>query len=529
MKSPRKRAIAVEIENDELRFAEVVKRGRASVVRLGAAEAPGGADALGVPSADAMAQALRNLTSELRAATAPVIIGLPDSAFSARTLNLPDIPYVEMREVVRGELERFQFVDEGGAFFDFRVLAKGEPEVPVLVVAAKTEVVSRIEEAASKAGVTIAGIEPAPLAMMRAALQGQPIQRPCAVVAVGPTRTDIGIAYGGGLRYYRRVSIGTSSLIVANQEDASRKKSRGAPAPMVDNYEAVADEVPIGDQWLNKAEGLALATEIQRSLEYHRRENPAFEGIETVWIAIGEDRLRKAADWLGQTLGLAYQVAGLESFDLAEELYGETDRRFLASIGLALPGDDPFPRFDLYASKRRVVERASSQLTVGIAASILILLLGTAIAGMFAKRAATAQAAVTALRSQEAKLKSEIKPEGQNRQQIKTQLSSLRNQSVPFPQILDQVSSALAGGVGLSEVQIDANRKMVLVGEATGTAAVIESAENLRKLSFLSLVNVDSIDTTATNLAPGSVRFFLSAQVGSPPPPKASPTPGGAK
>lgn len=466
----------------------------------------------GTFDADALITALKVLLSELKPRTNLALFGLPPHCFTARVLSLPNMPEDEMRTVVQGELERLQVIESGGEGFDFRPLAAPDAhgEVPVLVTSARSEALAALEKLGEALNLRIVGVEPVSMGMMRVA--GQEVKgEAAAIVAITEGRSDIGLVHQGSLVFYRRVSIGTSDLLA---EPPALEPSEKRDATIIaDRYDSLAEDVTLGGRQLNRLTAIGLVSEIQRSLEYHRRENPSFPIVRQALVTYADPRMVPFTDWLAGALEFRVETAAMPG--LAPD--------FVAAAGVALAGLEGhwvIPSFDLSAHRRRSVQKESSRLAIGIAAAIVLVVAGSAILFGLTFRGHAVGAEVGRLKATQKKLLSATDPRLEPIEKARGQLATLRSQAVPLPQLMDEVFSRMDAGAGVSEIEIDEDKVIRITGEAVNPAAVISSIENLRQLSVLSNVKVDSIDTTSATIQPGSVRYFLSAQVGTAPPPK---------
>ncbi|MCW5943383.1 MAG: pilus assembly protein PilM [Fimbriimonadaceae bacterium] len=524
MNSPRKRVIGIEFHTNAIRAVELLRRGRPIVIGSAAIGVPPGSIAEnGAFDLDSLGTALKALLSELKPRTNQALLGLPPHCFTARVLNLPSMPDDEMRMVVQGELERLQVIEPGGEGFDFRALSSPDEhgEVPVLVTSARSDVLAALERLGESLNLKIVGVEPVSLGMMRVA--GQEVKsEAAAIVAITEGRSDIALVHQGSLVFYRRVSIGATDLLAdpAPPEDGEKRDA----TVIADRYDSLAEEVTLGGRQLNRIQAIGLVSEIQRSLEYHRRENPNFPIVRQALVTYDDSRMVPFTDWLGGALEFRVETAAVPG--------QAPDFTAAAGIGLAgMDGNWVIPVFDLSAHRRRSVRQESSRLAMGIAAAIVLIVAGSAIVLAVNVKTRALGAEIGNLAAKERTLLSATDPRLERIEKARGQLASLRTQAVPLPQLMDQVFAKLHSGASVSEIEIDEEKRIRITGEAVNTAAVISSVDSLRLLPVLSNVNVDSIDTTSTTLQPGSVRFFLSAQVGTAPAPPPSPngTPKGGK
>lgn len=513
MKSPRKRVLGIEFDTNTIRAVELLRRGRPIVVGSAAVGVPAGTISEdGAFDYDALVTALKVLLAELKPRTNHALFGLPPHCFTARVLNLPNMPEDEMRMVVQGELERLQVIEHGGEGFDFRPLSAPDAhgEVPVLVTSARSDVLATLEKLGESLNLRIVGVEPVSLGMMRVA--GQEVKGDAAaIVSVTEGRSDIGLVHQGSLVFYRRVSIGASDLL---SEPTTPEPGEKRDATIIaDRYDSLAEEVMVGGRQLNRLQAIGLVSEVQRSLEYHRRENPNFPIVRHALVTYGDPRMVPFTDWLAGALEFRVETASMPG--LAPD--------FVGAAGIAMAGMEGHwivPCFDLSAHRRRSVRKESSRLAMGIAAAIVMIVAGSAILFGVTVKARGVSAEVGKLKASQKKLLSATDPRLEPIEKARGQLATLRTQAVPLPQLMDEVFSKIDSGAGVSEIEIDEEKRIRITGEAVNPAAVISSIENLRQLSVLSNVKVDSIDTTSATLQPGSVRYFLSAQVGTAPPPK---------
>jgi type IV pilus assembly protein PilM len=535
--------LGVDINPHEIRVVEM--RGtwlNAQVIRAGAVPMPRGALEGGrVVYPDAVGDTLRGLLDRMKAGTRDAVLGVGAESIITRVLDIPRVPDSEVRMVIEGELTHYQIVREGTGVFDFMRLREPtqnlEANPQVLLMAAEERIVSSYREAADHAGLRLVALEPLLLAMYRAAYPKIQAQPSALCLSIGYGRSEIAIVDHGELRLYRRMDIGSDDLITGRQEvrPAGRRHEPGTRERILlsQEEEDFTPEMPppVSHGEINSAAANSLALEVQRSLDYYRREYPRAHAIGYAVLATNDPELEPLGEWIKQALRLEMDVAeppiaiGI-SRAIASQLEAPEGLRFLGASGLAMrelaSPPSPVPRFDLAVEKRveANIETARRRMSVALAISIAVVLVGIVGALTLGREADTK---AHELNHRKSALGGIQQVEQQRLNEKETQYRQekvLKMLGLPVPRIIDGVAGALAPEAGVTEVTLDSTGRLVISGDASNERAIITTLQKLKECPYFTNTSLDSFDSSLVNADRARiVRFQISSQlVGARPP-----------
>jgi len=524
--------LGVDINPYEIRVVEM--RGTAAnpqIVRAAAAPTPRGAvegDRVVFP--DAVADTLRGLIGRMGTSTRSAVIGIGAQSVITRILDIPRVPESEARMVIEGELAHYQILREGTGAFDFLQLhdadrmADSSPQA--LMMAAEERVVATYTDIADRAGLHLVALEPLLLGMYRAAWPRIQAQPSAICVLVGYGRTEIAIVDHGQIRLYRRVDFGSDDLV------AGRRPTRGPGGLGGHSSERVllGDDAPEPEVLREPTPGeivqsaaTSLATELQRSLDYYRREYPQATTVSRTILATHDPQAEPLAEWLSQALRIDVEAAEPPiSIDvgraIASQLEAPHGLRFLAAAGLAmheLPGlADSVPRFNL-ALRDRVdpeVAQARRSLTMVLASSVALAMIGLVVVLTLARNASQLEHNVEFRKSQLGARRMENESRIQMLRAQRDQVRILKAQGFPFPRIMDAIAVAVDPEAGLRNVGLSNAGALALEGEASNERAIIRTLEGLKRCPYFFNTSLDSFEWVSDNQS-RLLRFNISSQL----------------
>jgi len=521
--------LGVDINAYEIRVVEMRGGGlNAEVIRAGAVPTPRGAvegDRIVFP--DVVAETLRGLLHRMNVSTRAAVIGIGAQSVITRVLDIPRVPDDEVRMVIESELAHYQILREGSGAFDFARLQEPENRLDVnpqvLLMAVEERVVTDYRDTAERAGLHLLALEPTLLGIYRAAFQQAQAHPSAVCLLVSYGRAEIAIVDHGQIRLYRRADVGSDDLITGRRRPRpGGLESGGGPERVLLTNEREDEAFEVSSEEYGRINATAasnLATELQRSLDYYRREFPQASAVGRGVLATNDPEAEPLADWISEALRMDMVVASPPiaigvSRAIAAQLEPPEGLRFLAAAGLAmreLPGQPPVvPQFDLTLRDRveEGVEAARRGLTVSLAVSIAFVLIAV-VTGLTLGRNAT-------------KLEHEVlhkKSELAGRQRVEQarveamlqqaeHLRALKLEGFPFPRIMDAIAAATDPQVGLTEVNLDRNGRLTVAGEASTDGAVVRTLSGLQLCSYFENTMLDSWERDER-----AVRFRVSSQL----------------
>ncbi len=533
MASTGRSVLGIDINQYELRVVEA--RGSVSapeIIRVGSAPMPSGAvdgDLLRLP--EVVADTLKGLLNRMQVGTKSAVIGLGAQSTITRVLDVPRVPDSELRMVIEGELAHYQIVREGTGAFDYMRLEEPDSgphgSSQVLLMAAEERLVGLFQEVADRAGLQLLALEPMLLAMYRTAFHQVRVEGAAALLSVTYGRSEVAIVDRGHLRLYRRVDIGSNDLVPDRLTPWSESGggNTGAEGPILLAQEEYAVPPKLSGSGGDLVAGAAnnLATEVQRSLDYYRREFPRAGGVTKLFLATNDGALGPLLPYLREALAMeAIQVEPPASPTVSRALASQFDppagAKYLGALGLAmwpLVGAPPgVPKFDL-GSREILRHRESSGNSALVASLLATFALATIACVLYFLMGRQVAAKMHELGEMEDELLGKQKIEQakiQHRLMQSDQLKALEKAGYSVPRIVDFVTAALDPMAGLKDVGIDRAGRLSIDGEATNEKAMINTLYSLQQCRFLTGVTLDNFGTKVSGRTQ-LVEFRINSQL----------------
>jgi len=248
-----------------------------------------------------------------------------------------------------------------------------------------------------------------------------------------------------------------------------------------------------------------LTVELQRSLDYYKREHPDAPPVQSIVIVASQPELTSLAAWLSEKLQISTVMATAPATTSADpalhaRLQEPTALRFLRAIGLAMQGlenlPEDLPQFNLLGRRKteRTASAVSGRMAFALAFSILVLLLGSLNLYRVAQQANS--------------LDHEQEHATQTLRQLRTyhgvSLDEVRRQKeilnvlLPVGESLPTVVDAMAGAVppdaSLLQVNRDKAGELALSGETSNDTVLVQFLDALRQLPACTKVSLDSLN-----------------------------------
>jgi hypothetical protein len=281
----------------------------------------------------------------------------------------------------------------------------------------------------------------------------------------------------------------------------------------------------------NAAAG-TLATELQRSLDYYRREYPQATSVGRTNLATHDPEVEPQAEWLSPARRLDVVVAeppiamGV-SRAIAAQLEAPEGLRFLGAAGLAMhemPGSSAVPSFDLSAQDRVPpdVRIARRSLTISMAISIVLVLVGIVAALTLGRNVQVLEHQLDLKKAELGRSQIENRARVAYLQAQEDMLRTLKLEGFPFPRLMDAIAAAVDTEAGLTEVGLEPYGKLRVGGDASNARSIIRTLEGLKACPYFENTSLDSFEWAVTGQT-RVLKFQVSSQlVGMRPPQPAS-------
>lgn len=515
--------LGLHFQPDAIQVVEVRKHGAEFVATAAGTVqmTPGYLEPSAAGGTGYIGQKLRSLLKEIGSSTKSAYIGVPSHASMTRQIDLPPIPEAELRTAIDGEIRHHQMLSDKGGTFDFMVMGDIQDNVErnVLVMAADDLFLWRIQDILKEAGVTAEAFVPIHSAALRSAL-GTPPKQPTLYVSLDMNSTEIAIVDEESTRLYRRIDVRGSDLVVKAAKIEQEAELATASAGLHEG------EVPFALRLAQegRSEGIdpviasRLVTELRRSLEYFRRQNPSELPVQDATIVVADDRLMEISDMIATDLGLNI-VRGsnglLTQGSATHELSTLPDiGEYAPAIGLGLQAFDygaaSLKPFSLRPSER-VVERATKvnqSLVPALIGSAAIGVLGLSVTLVYYFGANKIEAQNVVDQGKLDKLVEEYLPMQQEAQLEMRAMGELALAGIPFPPIMDQVSDSLHDDLGILTATFDTGGRISLEGESRNEEAIISTLNRLRMSGGFYNTDVIKIASQTTS----GLRFSIRSQ-----------------
>lgn len=495
--------IGVDVSAKELRAVELSADGK-SVKRFATMSLGNIGIDRGVPTdPNAFADQLRNLFRDLAPTARSAVFGAPAIAITTRVLDVPKVPDNELRVILDGEVQHYGIVRGFGGMFDHVRLTRNagdEESLPqALVMACEAVQLNSIRDAAERARITRAAIEPSLLGLMRLAASRHGKVSLGVLAALSGDIAEVAVVHNNGLKLYRRIDLGAEG----GDDSFLRNMTGSVPAFLK------------SDKELDHSQ---LAVEIKRTLDYVSREYQDLGKAESLILAVSQPSEAGAVESLSEALGLPVELA-------TAPLPGEDGIRFGAAYGLALPAHagHGLPQFDLspYDPVEEAHQHQRKILATSLAFSIVIIAASLAGILWFGQKANKSAHRLDHLENELASLQQQQIPEAEKRQAKLEQYRTLSAFGLPVPQIVDAVAEGLDPKTGLKQIEITGTNLKVS-GEAEDEASMIRTLNQIRMGRGFQNAFIESFDQHSQSNRK-FVEFRLSASLGN------APLPGSAK
>jgi type IV pilus assembly protein PilM len=274
--------VGLDIGTSGVRAAELsLGKHGATLERFGQVALPPGAVRDGeVVDSDAVAEAIKHLWRTAKFTSKKVVLGVANQKVIVRQVDLPWLPYDELRSSLAYQVQDFIPMPVEQAILDFHPVEElevdGRRMLRVLLVAAARDMVQSLLDAVTKAGLTAHQVDLTPFAVLRSlasvdSFGAGSMNDAEALVDVGSKVTNIVVHQNGVPRFVRVLLMGGDNVTEAVAErmgvpfeDAEGLKQQGTlgPTPGVASDEHPASRVI-------ESSGHMFVEEVRGSLDYY--------------------------------------------------------------------------------------------------------------------------------------------------------------------------------------------------------------------------------------------------------------------
>ena len=406
----------------------------------------------------------------------------------------------------------------------------------VLLMAVEDRIAQGYRLVIEKAGLQMLALEPISLSLFRAAYPLIENEPAALCLAITPQRSELSILDHSHIRLYRRLDMGSNDILRGRKNadilpgkpvplggdtgsltsgsgrltsdsgsltsDSMRLSDtasfstadlaeRGNTLPIEDEIDTAelepnaasraggTGELPQGqmggsDAILPRA-AASLANEVQRSLDYYRRESPDATAISRIILTTNDPDAEALSTWLAQALRMDVRV-GEPPIDpglprtIASQLESPYGLRYLGAVGLAYQALTPewnlVPRFNLSSATQSTALPAEKDKLTAIMVTAAIVLIGGLFGGNILSRNVDAETHNLQQMRQALGLKM------QQNQTLAQQILDentlnwiTKSDNLPIPAITDLITQ-MPPGVGLISLDIQHDGRIAIEGNA---------------------------------------------------------------
>ncbi|MDP3994289.1 MAG: type IV pilus assembly protein PilM [bacterium] len=202
-------SVGLDIGSQTIKIVEIKKDGKA--LRLNASGVIGYNGVSPDQSANnkelvALSGTIKKLHKETKVTSKDVYISLPESLVFTRTIKFPMLTDQEIASAIKWESEQYIPIPISEAIIQYQVIERREnanpPEISILLVAARKDLVEKYVKLVQMAGLNVVGVETELLALVRALA---PVDKSTVILDLGSKSTDIAISNNGQLGFSRSI------------------------------------------------------------------------------------------------------------------------------------------------------------------------------------------------------------------------------------------------------------------------------------------------------------------------------------
>jgi len=486
--------IGIDLHDTEIRAVEVRHNGsRSQIVRASHVPTPANAISRGtIVEPGVVGFAVRRLLESMGAdLSLPVVFSVSGAQTVARPVTLPPSPLPEVPKLLAGEVEYQQLLKSGSQYGYVVLKSSGADadDLSVIVLGVESEAIVALQEVAKVAELKIAAVEPAPLPGYRAASTALS-SAPCALtLSVRETSSDLLLSLDGELAFVRRIDVGSCDL--ADEFDSGMRAGSSRQARLAPVLSPAFD---------------SLLAEVQRTVGYLARDYAAVAHVDRLRLVLDHPALAGMPAALAERLGTTVEVVVPDTFEDSQD---DLAFRYSWAAGLARFGDanlpNATPEIDLYVEERQAsrLEETVRNLRGSLAVAAMAILLGGIGWGLMARQISTTRAEGNALAQRAASIRGETIGTLQAQAEEERRYELLAKEGVPLVHLTDELARYLAPGVGLTTLTVSSGDRIVLSGEATSEAAMLQTFEGLKASPLLSDLSVRSFNRKDELIAGG--------------------------
>ncbi|MEK6684221.1 MAG: type IV pilus assembly protein PilM [Nitrospirota bacterium] len=298
-----------------------------------------------VMDAGRVVEALKELLAEQKIKLKDVAISISGHSVIVKKINLPMMTEEELEESIKWEAEQYIPFDINDVNIDSHILGTGEgqdgqPQMSVLLVAAKKDKLNEYTSLVAEAGLTplVVDVDAFTIENMYGINYDVQENEVVVLVNIGASVMNINILKNSTSAFTRDISIGGNRYTETIQKELNLSYQDAEQAKRVENPEGVNPEALAAVIHAVNAE---VAGEITRSIEYFKTTSIQ-ENIDKVVLCGGAAKARGLVSLLGERFGGAVELANpfnrieIDPKSFSIEQIRDAAPQAAVSVGLAI-------------------------------------------------------------------------------------------------------------------------------------------------------------------------------------------------
>ncbi|MDD5644330.1 MAG: type IV pilus assembly protein PilM [bacterium] len=291
---------------------------------------------------------LQNMLAENNINPSQVVIAVPGQSVFTRYVKLPAVEESKMNQIISYEAQQQVPFPIDEVVWDYQVIGdKSSPELNVVLVAIKAEIISRLIDSVAVAKLDTDIVDVAPLALCNSIIfnQKQAVAGECTgVLEIGAKTTNFVIIEGDN-EWTRSIPIAGNMITRELQKEFSIPYADAEKLKRAEGFVLLGTEENLTEK--EKKTGLCidrvikrLYAEISRSIGFYRTQSGGSE-IKKLMFAGGTSQLKNLKEYFGKKLNVAIETVEpfsqleIDPFLGLEEL-ASSKHLFSGAVGLAL-------------------------------------------------------------------------------------------------------------------------------------------------------------------------------------------------
>lgn len=258
----------------------------------------------------AIVSAIQDLISENNIKSSDVATAVYGSSVIVKKIPVPEMDDAELAESIQWEAEQYIPFDIDEVNISFQILSKpevsGKSDMDVILVAAKKEKLSELQNIITQAGLSPAIIEVDAFSLQNCyEVNYESFEGISALINIGAQTMSINILENGVSNLTRYIQIGGNNYTDAIQRDFNLKYEEAELVKKGEKINKDIDQKALGGIYRQISGD--IISEIQRSFDFYRSSSTK-EKIDKIYLSGGCIKIKGLVQFMAQKLGIQVEV-----------------------------------------------------------------------------------------------------------------------------------------------------------------------------------------------------------------------------